>query len=177
MTLVMLAITPVLAVMGFLISIWMTKATALINRAYADANSIAQQALGSVRTVYAFNAEGRTVEAYNEALQDPVRVRGCVCVCECVCICVGGCAARTGIRGRGWLQACWHCRPGSSPACQLRAHLRCCLLTSPNEPGPLQVGIKQGFISGVTVGATNCTAFCACEPAGDRQQAAQPEHA
>ena len=80
MTLVMLAITPVLAFMGFLIAIWMTKATALINRAYGDANSIAQQALGSVRTVYAFNAEQRTVEAYNEALRDPVRVRQGVAV-------------------------------------------------------------------------------------------------
>ena len=70
----MLAITPVLAFMGFLIAIWMTKATALINRAYGDANSIAQQALGSVRTVYAFNAEGRTVEAYNEAMKGEIAV-------------------------------------------------------------------------------------------------------
>ncbi len=41
----------------------------------ADANSIAQQALANIRTVYSFNGEERTSQAYAESLQDPLRVR------------------------------------------------------------------------------------------------------
>ena len=40
----------------------------------ADANSIAQQALGNIRTVYAFNGEERTLEAYSASLQPPLKV-------------------------------------------------------------------------------------------------------
>jgi len=43
----------------------------------ADANSIAQQALGNIRTVYAFNGEERTLEAYSKSLDEPVKVGGC----------------------------------------------------------------------------------------------------
>lgn len=43
-------------------------------RVRADANSIAQQALGNIRTVYAFNGEQRTLEAYSAALEQPVKV-------------------------------------------------------------------------------------------------------
>jgi ABC-type multidrug transport system fused ATPase/permease subunit len=148
MTLVMLAVTPFLAGMGFAISIFMSRNTSLINKAYggegrgsldwlcgrlphavgllscrvvwgqlqycvelqscraagphclthardhaltacrrlclrlrppalpcpADANSIAQQALGNIRTVYAFNGTERTLAAYAASLDEPVRV-------------------------------------------------------------------------------------------------------
>ena len=40
----------------------------------AEANSIAQQALGNIRTVYAFNGDQRTVAAYDAKLDDPVKV-------------------------------------------------------------------------------------------------------
>ena len=40
----------------------------------ADANSIAQQALANIRTVYSFNGEERTSQAYSDSLQDPLRV-------------------------------------------------------------------------------------------------------
>ncbi|EFN58606.1 hypothetical protein CHLNCDRAFT_34209 [Chlorella variabilis] len=74
MTLVMLAVTPFLAGMGFMISVFMARNTSKINTAYADANSIAQQALGNIRTVYAFNGEERTLEAYSASLQPPLKV-------------------------------------------------------------------------------------------------------
>ncbi|KAL4457545.1 hypothetical protein ABPG75_012410 [Micractinium tetrahymenae] len=74
MTLVMLAVTPFLAVMGFMVSFFMSKNTQRINKAYGDANSIAQQALGNIRTVYAFNGEQRTLDAYSGALDEPVGV-------------------------------------------------------------------------------------------------------
>lgn len=40
----------------------------------ADANTIAQQALSNVRTVYSFNAEERTVNAYSGCLEQPLEV-------------------------------------------------------------------------------------------------------
>ena len=40
----------------------------------AEANSIAQQALANVRTVYAFNGADRTVEAYAASLDTPMKV-------------------------------------------------------------------------------------------------------
>lgn len=42
----------------------------------AEAQSIASQALGNIRTVYAFNGEERTLETYAAALDEPVKVRG-----------------------------------------------------------------------------------------------------
>jgi ATP-binding cassette subfamily B (MDR/TAP) protein 1 len=74
MTLVMLAVTPVLAGMGYCIATFMSKNTAFINKAYGAANSIAQQALANVRTVYAFNGAERMVEAYSACLDTPMKV-------------------------------------------------------------------------------------------------------
>jgi ATP-binding cassette subfamily B (MDR/TAP) protein 1 len=45
-----------------------------INAAYADANNIASQALGNVRTVYSLNAEQGTVDAYESSLEMPLKV-------------------------------------------------------------------------------------------------------
>ena len=45
-------------------------------QAYADANSVAQQALGNIRTVYAFNGDRKTVETYDACLEEPMRVGG-----------------------------------------------------------------------------------------------------
>ena len=45
----------------------------------ADANSIAQQALANIRTVYSFNGEERTSQAYSDSLQDPLRVGARLC--------------------------------------------------------------------------------------------------
>ncbi len=40
----------------------------------AEANSIAQQALANVRTVYAFNGTERTLETYAASLDKPMQV-------------------------------------------------------------------------------------------------------
>lgn len=96
MTLVLLALTPLLGFFGYAISTLMQTNTLKMNKAYADANAIAQQAFGNVRTVYAMNAEKRTAQQYDDSLEEPMRV-----------------------------------------------------------------GIRQGMLSGLTVGATNCVAFCA----------------
>jgi ATP-binding cassette subfamily B (MDR/TAP) protein 1 len=95
MTLVMLAFMPVLVITGYFISVITAKITMKSNRAYAFASSLAQQALGNVRTVFAFNGQSRTVDDYNNALEMPERV-----------------------------------------------------------------GIRQGFYSGLTIGTTNCVAYC-----------------
>jgi len=74
MTLVLLSLLPLLAGTGFAISVLVTRLSSALNRAYADANSLAQQALANVRTVYAFNGEERTVNDYNHALEAPLVV-------------------------------------------------------------------------------------------------------
>ena len=74
MTLVLLSLLPVLAGTGFAISVLVTRLSSAMNRAYADANSLAQQALANVRTVYAFNGEERTVNDYDHALEAPLNV-------------------------------------------------------------------------------------------------------
>ena len=74
MTLVMLAITPLLIVAGFLIATLVAKLTTRMNRAYAMANSLATQALSNIRTVYAFSGEPRSLESYKGALDEPVTV-------------------------------------------------------------------------------------------------------
>jgi ATP-binding cassette subfamily B (MDR/TAP) protein 1 len=74
MTLVLLSLLPVLAGTGFAISVLVTRLSSAMNRAYADANSLAQQALSNVRTVYAFNGEERTVNEYDQALSAPLQV-------------------------------------------------------------------------------------------------------
>ncbi|GAB4820940.1 hypothetical protein N2152v2_007986 [Parachlorella kessleri] len=96
MTLVMLSVLPLLAGLGYFMSVFMGRFTSKINSSYADANSIAQQALANIRTVYSFSGEERTSQAYADSLQDPLRV-----------------------------------------------------------------GIRQGFLGGLTLGMTNCIAFCA----------------
>ena len=54
-----------------------SSAQTYMNKAYGEANSIAQQALASIRTVYAFNGEQRTLDAYSASLEQPVKVGGC----------------------------------------------------------------------------------------------------
>ncbi|KDD76691.1 ABC transporter, partial [Helicosporidium sp. ATCC 50920] len=74
MTLVMLAVMPVLIVMGFLMSTLIARLTSKMNAAYADANALAQATLGNMRTVYAFNGEVRSLDTYTRTLDEPVRV-------------------------------------------------------------------------------------------------------
>lgn len=46
----------------------------LVGLGCLQANSVAQQALGNIRTVYAFNGEQRTVESYSSTLDHPMKV-------------------------------------------------------------------------------------------------------
>jgi ATP-binding cassette subfamily B (MDR/TAP) protein 1 len=74
MTLVILSLLPVLGLAGFLMTYMIGRMTTLLNRAFAKANSIAQQALGNVRTIYAFNGETRTTNAYDDSLTPATNV-------------------------------------------------------------------------------------------------------
>eukprot|EP00873_Tetraselmis_striata_P012568 jgi/Tetstr1/432832/TSEL_022182.t2 len=71
LTLVMLAVLPLMgASIAFMFKV-VDSTTKRSQAAYADANSIAQQALSSVRTVFSFNAEAATKEAYAAKLEVP----------------------------------------------------------------------------------------------------------
>ena len=74
MALVIFSLLPILGGAGFAVMILVARLTGRINRAYADANSLAQQALSNVRTVYAFNGQERSVNAFDESLEKPMRV-------------------------------------------------------------------------------------------------------
>ena len=73
MTLVILSLLPILGFAGFLLTYVSGKMSENINKAYAKANSVAQQALGNIRTVYAFNGEDRTVQTYDDVLDAPTK--------------------------------------------------------------------------------------------------------
>ena len=65
MTLVILAVTPVLAGVGVAIGVVMASLAKRAADAYGGASSIVAENLGSVRTVLAFNAADRVVRAYD----------------------------------------------------------------------------------------------------------------
>lgn len=62
MTLVLLAVMPLLAGAAFGIATFMGKKEATASAAYATANGIVQEALSGIRTVISFNGEKRTAE-------------------------------------------------------------------------------------------------------------------
>lgn len=61
MTLVLLAVTPLLAVVGAAVAVVMGGMSTKANTAYARANGIVQEALSNIRTVVAFNGQEQTV--------------------------------------------------------------------------------------------------------------------
>ena len=141
----------------------------------ADANSIAQQALGNIRTVYAFNGAERTLAAYAASLDEPVKVCAC-CACQVAfpwgsvgglvvgtwassasLNCLSSCRAVLTDCCAACLPACFPCLPAAA-AC-LPAAVAC--LPPLPTPAHAQVGIRQGFLGGLVVGITNCVAFFA----------------
>ena len=62
MTLVLLAVTPLLAVVGTAVAVVLGRMDTRANTAYAAANGIVQEALSGIRTVISFNGEKRTAE-------------------------------------------------------------------------------------------------------------------
>lgn len=64
MTLVLLAITPLLVLSGAAIAMMTARLSSKGAEAYAEANAIAQDALANVRTVASFNAQKKTLSTY-----------------------------------------------------------------------------------------------------------------
>ena len=74
LTLVMLAVMPVLGVAGAFLFRVMGTSTQRSSDAYAEANGIAAQALAAVRTVFSFNAEEGVYKAYASKLECPENI-------------------------------------------------------------------------------------------------------
>jgi len=73
LTLVILAMMPLLGVAGGLLFWVMGATTSKASKAYAEANSVAQQALAAIRTVFAYNAQDSMHSAYSAKLETPER--------------------------------------------------------------------------------------------------------
>lgn len=74
MTLVILAVIPLLAVVAGSISVLIGRVTSQQSEAYGVANGIASEALAAIRTVLSFNGEDRTVRRYGMSLNRPMQV-------------------------------------------------------------------------------------------------------
>ncbi|CAM6129698.1 unnamed protein product [Calypogeia fissa] len=70
--LVTIAVIPLIGVAGFGYAYARTYTTARTAEAYAEAGTIAEQAIGQVRTVYSFVSESKFVKAYNATLETTV---------------------------------------------------------------------------------------------------------
>jgi ATP-binding cassette subfamily B (MDR/TAP) protein 1 len=64
MTLVMLALTPLLVIAGAGIALITARLSSSAAAAYADANSIAQESLANIRTVASFNGQRKALMSY-----------------------------------------------------------------------------------------------------------------
>ncbi|CAI5529605.1 unnamed protein product [Closterium sp. Naga37s-1] len=74
LTLVILAIVPLMAGCGAVYAIAITGLTSKGQHAYAQAGAVAEQAVGQVRTVYSFVAEEKTLKQYRDALETTVQL-------------------------------------------------------------------------------------------------------
>ncbi|XXG67836.1 hypothetical protein AAC387_Pa06g1090 [Persea americana] len=73
LTLVMLSCIPPLAVAGAAVSIFISKTSSHGQIAYAEAGNIAEQTIGSIRTVASFTGEKQAVTKYNKSLKAAYR--------------------------------------------------------------------------------------------------------
>ncbi|CAN0888669.1 ABC transporter B family member 11 [Linum grandiflorum] len=69
LALVMLAAIPLLVIAGGAMAIIMSKMTARGQQAYADAGTLVEQTIGSIRTVASFTGEKQAVRSYNKFLE------------------------------------------------------------------------------------------------------------
>ncbi|CAI5484462.1 unnamed protein product [Closterium sp. Yama58-4] len=74
LTLVVLAIVPLMAGCGAVYAVAITGVTSKGQQAYAKAGAVAEQAVGQVRSVYSFVAEEKTLMQYRGALERTVRL-------------------------------------------------------------------------------------------------------
>uniref|UniRef100_A0A673ASJ7 ATP-binding cassette, sub-family B (MDR/TAP), member 4 n=1 Tax=Sphaeramia orbicularis TaxID=375764 RepID=A0A673ASJ7_9TELE len=70
MTLVILAISPVLGLAAGLFGKVMTSFTSKEQSAYAKAGAVAEEVLSAIRTVFAFNGQDKEIERYHRNLED-----------------------------------------------------------------------------------------------------------
>ncbi|KAL0985400.1 hypothetical protein UPYG_G00156410 [Umbra pygmaea] len=70
LTLVILAVSPVLGFSAFIFSKVLTSFTSLEQGAYAKAGAVAEEVLSSVRTVFAFGGQQREITRYQKNLED-----------------------------------------------------------------------------------------------------------
>ncbi|KAI9031132.1 P-loop containing nucleoside triphosphate hydrolase protein [Hyaloraphidium curvatum] len=69
LSLILLCVFPLIGVAGRLMAGQLTKRTKLAQDAYGDAGGVAEQAIGSVRTVQAFSGEQREVDRYEAKIK------------------------------------------------------------------------------------------------------------
>eukprot|EP00850_Spirogloea_muscicola_P002385 SM000009S23514 [mRNA] locus=s9:452194:477102:- [translate_table: standard] len=74
LTLVILAVVPIIAVAGGTYAVVLTGLTSKGQEAYVQAGGVAEQAVAQVRTVYSFTGESRTLRAYAAALERPLKL-------------------------------------------------------------------------------------------------------
>eukprot|EP01025_Chloroclados_australasicus_P040707 TRINITY_DN4266_c0_g1_i1.p1 TRINITY_DN4266_c0_g1~~TRINITY_DN4266_c0_g1_i1.p1 ORF type:complete len:1011 (+),score=131.92 TRINITY_DN4266_c0_g1_i1:85-3033(+) len=74
LTLVILAVLPLIVVCGAIVTKFIGSAQTKLNDAYSEANSLATQAISNVRTVVAFNGEEKTLSKYDQLLFWPMKL-------------------------------------------------------------------------------------------------------
>ncbi|XP_054636998.1 ATP-dependent translocase ABCB1-like isoform X1 [Dunckerocampus dactyliophorus] len=70
LTLVLLAISPLLGITAALFSMVLTSFTSKEQSAYAKAGAVAEEVLSSIRTVFAFSGQQREIDRYHKNLED-----------------------------------------------------------------------------------------------------------
>jgi len=68
LTLVMLAVTPIMGLAGVLMLMALKRVTSRSQEVYASAGAIAEQALSSIKTVAAFSMQSRFIKRYDDKL-------------------------------------------------------------------------------------------------------------
>lgn len=74
LTLVILAVSPVLAISAGFFSKVVTSFTSKEQTAYAKAGGVAEEVLSAIRTVFAFSGQEKEIKRYNENLEDAKRM-------------------------------------------------------------------------------------------------------
>ncbi|KAM9310241.1 ATP-dependent translocase ABCB1-like [Pholidichthys leucotaenia] len=74
LTLVILAVSPLLMICAALFSRMLTSFTTKEQAAYAKAGAVAEEVLSAIRTVFAFNGQEKEIERYHKNLEDAKRM-------------------------------------------------------------------------------------------------------
>uniref|UniRef100_A0A3Q4GPN6 ATP-binding cassette sub-family B member 5 n=1 Tax=Neolamprologus brichardi TaxID=32507 RepID=A0A3Q4GPN6_NEOBR len=74
LTLVILAVSPVLGISAALFSMVLTSFTSKEQTAYAKAGAVAEEVISSIRTVFAFSGQEKEIERYHKNLEDAKRM-------------------------------------------------------------------------------------------------------